>query len=552
MEKLVRSIVSLVLAISLVFAASPVIVFAANTYTEQFDYYTDCAINNGLIPPNWGGNLDVNLSNEDLCDFIFQFARMKCGIDIDAYLNRAQATNSSGMPAKATALEELLRWDDEDMDTLEYMQENGIFRLEEEPSWDVFLHLFSFFCHKYIVSFSPLIYHFDDYFPMYVDRYSFQDVEYSVSSHPQVVSSISFEIDGLSKGIQRSRHESALTRQHVAAYAYMFSTMSLARDLSGKYPGGMSGSGMTDSFVTGILDETIRPGMTDTEKIKAIYDYLIFNFAHDSSSMPILLGDNTGDANPLALAVSLSMPIQITGTGTCDAFANTFLLLAIRLGYECNYVSGQYVNLDGTKHGHGWNQIKVNDEWYWVDVDIEGQVFQRGNGSAPSYAWFMKKDDNWVSNHTWARSDWPAADGTKHPLESYYGEQPSLGQGVPSPVQAPPDIRVIYNGKDLSFEVPPQIINDRTMVPLRAVFEEMGASVEWDGSTQTVTATKDGTVVVLTIDNTSPTVNGQVVTIDQPGIIVDGRTLAPLRFVAEAFGGIVEWDDASQTATITK
>jgi N-acetylmuramoyl-L-alanine amidase len=79
----------------------------------------------------------------------------------------------------------------------------------------------------------------------------------------------------------------------------------------------------------------------------------------------------------------------------------------------------------------------------------------------------------------------------------------------------------------------------------------MGASIAWNNDTQTVTATKGATVVVLAIGSTSPTINGQAVAIDQPGIIVDGRTLAPLRFVAEAFGGTVAWDGSTQTASIT-
>ena len=106
------------------------------------------------------------------------------------------------------------------------------------------------------------------------------------------------------------------------------------------------------------------------------------------------------------------------------------------------------------------------------------------------------------------------------------------------------------DGKTLSFDVPPQVVNSRTLVPLREIFEKMGASIEWDGDTRTVTATKGGTVVVLAIGSNSPTINGQAVTIDQPGIIVDGRTLAPVRFVAEAFGGTVSWDGDTRTASI--
>jgi len=115
-----------------------------------------------------------------------------------------------------------------------------------------------------------------------------------------------------------------------------------------------------------------------------------------------------------------------------------------------------------------------------------------------------------------------------------------------------PEIKVTLDGAALSFEVPPQIINGRTMVPLRAIFEAMGAEVVWDPDTQTVTATKGDLAVVLIIGDTSPTVDGEAVALDQPGVIVDGRTLAPLRFVAEAFGGTVDWVEATQTAAITK
>ena len=112
-------------------------------------------------------------------------------------------------------------------------------------------------------------------------------------------------------------------------------------------------------------------------------------------------------------------------------------------------------------------------------------------------------------------------------------------------------IRVYLDGQRLSFDSSPQMINGRTMLPLRAIFEEMGAEVEWNPQTQTATAIRGDTTVILTVGSLSPTVDGVVVPIDQAGIIIDGRTLAPLRFVAEAFGGTVEWDNATRIATIT-
>lgn len=126
------------------------------------------------------------------------------------------------------------------------------------------------------------------------------------------------------------------------------------------------------------------------------------------------------------------------------------------------------------------------------------------------------------------------------------------GASIPAPGQSQEDIRVDVDGKTLAFgDVLPLNINGRILVPLRVIFEEMGAEVVWDANTATVKATKGDTAVVLTIGDNSPTINGEAYGIDQPGIILDGRILAPLRFVAEAFGGTVDWDGPNQTATIT-
>lgn len=75
-----------------------------------------------------------------------------------------------------------------------------------------------------------------------------------------------------------------------------------------------------------------------------------------------------------------------------------------------------------------------------------------------------------------------------------------------APVLAAPTVDL--DGKQLSFDVQPTIENGRTLVPLRAIFEAMGANVDWNQSTQTATATKDGTTVKLTIGSLTPTFTG--------------------------------------------
>jgi hypothetical protein len=113
------------------------------------------------------------------------------------------------------------------------------------------------------------------------------------------------------------------------------------------------------------------------------------------------------------------------------------------------------------------------------------------------------------------------------------------------------DVTVVLNGKQLNFVVQPKIINGQTLVPLRSVFEELGVTVAWCNDTKTVTAIGNNTIVILTVGNNLPTINGVEVYLDQPGsVIYAGRVLVPLRFISEAFGAVVEWDSITRTVHI--
>lgn len=116
------------------------------------------------------------------------------------------------------------------------------------------------------------------------------------------------------------------------------------------------------------------------------------------------------------------------------------------------------------------------------------------------------------------------------------------------PVNAAPIVTL--DGNPLYFSTPPVVDSGTSLVPLRALFEAMGATVTWDQATQTATAVKGNTTVVLKIGSTTPTINGQVQTLQVPAKIINGSTMAPLRFVGEAFGSSVGWDQGSQTITI--
>ncbi|MEC2071327.1 copper amine oxidase N-terminal domain-containing protein [Alkalihalophilus marmarensis] len=96
-----------------------------------------------------------------------------------------------------------------------------------------------------------------------------------------------------------------------------------------------------------------------------------------------------------------------------------------------------------------------------------------------------------------------------------------------------------------------QITEGRTLVPLRAIFEEIGATVHYENKTKKITATKDGRTILLTVGSRHTYINGQHNLIDVPAKVVNGQTLVPLRFISESFGGSVRWDQQQYKAFIS-
>ena len=112
-------------------------------------------------------------------------------------------------------------------------------------------------------------------------------------------------------------------------------------------------------------------------------------------------------------------------------------------------------------------------------------------------------------------------------------------------------ISVVIDGVPVTFDQPPIIEDGRTLVPLRAIFEALGAVIDWEQSTQTVTAVKGDVTVIMQIGNNVYTRNGVQITLDVPPQLVGGRTMVPARASGESFGAHVDWDQASQTVIIS-
>lgn len=112
------------------------------------------------------------------------------------------------------------------------------------------------------------------------------------------------------------------------------------------------------------------------------------------------------------------------------------------------------------------------------------------------------------------------------------------------------------DGASTAIDVAPQIIEGRTLLPIKWVAEPLGATVEWSASDRRVTISLNGTVLELWIGKSQARVNGSYLPIDATNakvvpLIVSGRTMLPVRFVAEQLGADVQWEASTKTITIT-
>ena len=117
------------------------------------------------------------------------------------------------------------------------------------------------------------------------------------------------------------------------------------------------------------------------------------------------------------------------------------------------------------------------------------------------------------------------------------------------------DVTIQINGEELQIpqgDTKPFIENDRTLVPMRVIFEAFGATVEWDDATKTITAYEDRQDIEIKMQIGSDvfTVNDSDVKLDVPAQIVDGRTVVPLRAVSEGLNAEVKWDGETRTVYI--
>ena len=122
---------------------------------------------------------------------------------------------------------------------------------------------------------------------------------------------------------------------------------------------------------------------------------------------------------------------------------------------------------------------------------------------------------------------------------------------TPETSSATSEIKVELDGVLLAFDQKPIIIEGRTLVPLRVIFEALGASVEWNNDSQTITAVRGDITIIMQIGNIIFTRNSEQITIDVPPQIINDFTMVPIRAVAESFSAEVSWEQSTQIVSIS-
>jgi len=118
--------------------------------------------------------------------------------------------------------------------------------------------------------------------------------------------------------------------------------------------------------------------------------------------------------------------------------------------------------------------------------------------------------------------------------------------------QVQPNVEIYINHQKVDSDVPPVIYEGRTLVPLRVISEYLGASVAWDGQSKTVRVSADGRQIVLKINDSEAQVDKNTVLLDVPAMIINGRTMVPLRFAGEALMAEVSWDGELKRVDVVK
>lgn len=270
------------------------------------------------------------------------------------------------------------------------------------------------------------------------------------------------------------------------------------------------------------------------KKLKEFYNYVPMVYpqvkliAHFDRVM-------ANEANNFALSNTPRLQeeyIKMTKTGrfiqNSAAGTTNFAYEEVGEGYYC----GDYLNLYSYAHIYGEDVVNVA---YYIGNQLKGL------SSTMPFCATLDLSDLPNGQHTLT----VLATGSKNnQVEKQFVINKSDGKAE--------KITVTLNGKEIAFDQPPILYRNRTMVPMRAIFEALGATVSWDDAAQTASGVKGSNKISAVIGNSNIFKNDEIISFDVPSFVVNGRTLVPVRAIAESFDCTVEWDGTTNTVKITE
>lgn len=252
--------------------------------------------------------------------------------------------------------------------------------------------------------------------------------------------------------------------------------------------------------------------------------------------------------------------VLLGGEGVCGSYANAVKDICFMLDIPCFVVSN--TDLD-----HAWNCLFIEGGWYELDLtgitdpsyEVNGEYREYSDGGFnDSYATadnvsFL--DHNLIVLKPYGTNegdDISAADfeALKYLFQNGFTAADFKNRFTISEAAANSSIEVVVNGLTVLANNQSVIENGRILVPMRRIFEYLGAEVSWNGETKEITATRDDTLISLKIGSTTMYVNNAKISLDAAPRIEDGDTLVPVRAVSEALNAEVKWDSYSRRVII--
>lgn len=189
-----------------------------------------------------------------------------------------------------------------------------------------------------------------------------------------------------------------------------------------------------DRLVEGTASELATPGMTEFEKAKAAFDYMIENTVFDEPiGLELWRVRADGEEAPTFVEQRALSPLRF-GVGMCEDYAAALALLLQGLGLEAEYVPGLTYSLQGNLVDHAWTMVKVDGVWYHLDSQLEDNVSRNG---AIRYRYFMKSDASMARSHVWGQS--LIGSGLLTPEQNAEIEENFLAPSCPQDYPTPPE-----------------------------------------------------------------------------------------------------------------